>query len=223
MKLEQEFTIPVEIERAWEVLLDVERVAPCFPGASLTSVKGDIVAGAVKVKLGPVLLTYNGVAEFKEKDAENRRVAIDARGTDTKGNGSATAQVTATLHPAGPSSTTCSILTDLNITGRPAQFGRGMMLEIGNKILGQFSDNLADSLSAAQPQAVLAAPTEPNSSNSQQQANAPRSVAATHVAPKEAQALDLLAAARAAALKRLAPVAAVVVIAAAIITWWATH
>lgn len=148
MKLEQEFTIPVEVDRAWEVLLDVERIAPCFPGMSLTSVEGNVVNGSVKVKLGPVLLNYNGVAEFKEQDAANHRVLIDAKGADIKGGGNASAQVTATLHAVSTSSTRCSIVTDLNVTGRPAQFGRGMMLEVGNKVLGQFSANLAASLAA---------------------------------------------------------------------------
>ncbi|WP_433496717.1 SRPBCC family protein [Sphaerimonospora sp. CA-214678] len=221
MKLEQEFTIPVEAERAWEVLLDVERIAPCFPGASLTSVEGDSVAGSVKVKLGPVLLTYNGVARFEERDATNRRVVIAARGTDAKGNGNANAQVTATLQATGPSSTTCFLVTDLNVTGRPAQFGRGMMLEIGNKILGQFSTNLAASLAESELQPLAAGSEQANS------ASTPDAVSGTATpapgrGPKQAEAIDLIGAARGSVVKRVVP-AAVVVIAGALIVWWATR
>ncbi|WP_030908546.1 SRPBCC family protein [Streptosporangium amethystogenes] len=215
MKLEQEFTIPVEVDRAWEVLLDVERIAPCFPGMSLTSVEGNVVNGSVKVKLGPVLLNYNGVAEFKEQDAANHRVLIDAKGADVKGGGNASAQVTATLHAISASSTRCSIVTDLNVTGRPAQFGRGMMLEVGNKVLGQFSANLAASL-AAGDQPAPAQPAAPHLNS----AAAP--VAAVRPAPQPVEALDLLGAARGAALKRLAPVAIAGVAAIALIVWWST-
>ncbi|WP_283135211.1 SRPBCC family protein [Rhizohabitans arisaemae] len=218
MKLEQEFTIPVEVDRAWEVLLDVKRIAPCFPGASLTSFEDDTVAGSVKVKLGPVLLTYNGTARFEERDAENRQVRISAKGTDTKGNGSASAQVTAVLRESGPSTTTCSIVTDLNITGRPAQFGRGMMLEIGNKILGQFSANLAASLAEAdrQPEPVAAQAASAG-------ATRPAVPAASSAPPREAEALDLLSAARGSVLKRVAPVAIGAVVVAAIVIWWANR
>lgn len=159
MRLEQEFTIPTEVSRAWEVLLDVSRIAPCFPGATLTSFDGDTCAGNVKVKLGPVVLNYKGTARFAERDEAAWRVVIDAAGTDVKGNGTARAQVTARLHESEPGQTTCTLVTDLAITGRPAQFGRGMIVEIGNKILDRFAANLADSLRAADaPAAVTTAP-----------------------------------------------------------------
>lgn len=214
MKLEQEFTIPVEVERAWEVLLDVEQIAPCFPGATLTSVEGDSVTGSVKVKLGPVLLTYNGVAKFEERDAANRRVVIAAHGTAAKGNGNANAQVTASLEATGPSSTTCFLVTDLNVTGRPAQFGRGMMLEIGNKILGQFSANLAASLAESKPQPLATGSAQASTPDAVNGAAAPAR------APEQADAIDLLGAARGSVIKRVAPVAAVV-LAVALVVWWA--
>ncbi|MEV7006722.1 SRPBCC family protein [Streptosporangium sp. NPDC051022] len=228
MKLEQEFTIPVEVGRAWEVLLDVTRVAACFPGASLTSVEDDTLTGSVKVKLGPVLLTYSGVARFEERDAENRRVAIDARGTDTKGNGSASARVTATLHATGEASTTCSIVTDLNVTGRPAQFGRGMMLEIGNKVLGQFSANLAASLAESERQPVTA-PVGPAAelagsvTAAAGTADAARETQAPSAPPRETEALDLLDVARGSLVKRLVPVAVGVVVVAGVVIWWANR
>ena len=125
MQLEHSFTVPVGIEDAWNVLLDIERVAPCMPGAALGSVDGDNFTGTVKVKLGPVGLTYKGKASFVEKDAAAHRAVIDARGRDARGNGTANALVTATLEStAEGGSTTVNVVTDLNITGKPAQFGR---------------------------------------------------------------------------------------------------
>jgi carbon monoxide dehydrogenase subunit G len=220
MQLQQEFTIPVELERAWQVLLDVEQVAPCFPGAALSSVDGDTVRGTVKVKLGPILLTYDGVLEFVERDDDLHRVAMDARGTDTKGNGSATAHVTAHLSEAGPTTTTCALVTDLNVTGRPAQFGRGMMLEIGNKILGQFSDNLSESLKAPSvavtPEGTTTGPVSlPGSSTA---GDLPAPAAGSPIVENEP--LDLLSAARGAALKRLAPVVVAATGAVVLLVWW---
>ncbi len=145
MQLENSFTVPVPIDEAWRVLLDIERIAPCMPGAALDSVDGDDFTGRVKVKLGPINLTYQGKASFIEKDEAAHRAVIDARGKDQRGNGTAAAVVTATLAEAG-SSTRVDVLTDLNITGRPAQFGRGVMTDVGNKLLGQFADKLAAQL-----------------------------------------------------------------------------
>jgi carbon monoxide dehydrogenase subunit G len=145
VQLENSFTVPVPIDEAWRVLLDIERVAPCMPGAALDSVDGDDFTGRVKVKLGPINLTYQGKASFIEKDEAAHRAVIDARGKDQRGNGTAAATVTANLQPEG-SITRVNVLTDLNITGRPAQFGRGVMTDVGNKLLGQFADKLAAQL-----------------------------------------------------------------------------
>jgi carbon monoxide dehydrogenase subunit G len=145
VQLENSFTVPVPIDEAWRVLLDIERIAPCMPGAALDSVDGDNFTGRVKVKLGPINLTYQGKASFIEKDEAAHRAVIDARGKDQRGNGTAAAVVTATLAAEG-SSTRVDVLTDLNITGRPAQFGRGVMTDVGNKLLGQFADKLAAQL-----------------------------------------------------------------------------
>src|SRR5437879_11534788 len=113
-----------------------------MPGASLDSVDGDNFTGTVKVKLGPISLTYKGKASFIEKDAAAHRAVIDARGRDARGNGTATAKVTATLTEDG-SSTKVDVTTDLDITGKPAQFGRGVMVDVGNTLIGQFADCLA--------------------------------------------------------------------------------
>jgi carbon monoxide dehydrogenase subunit G len=145
VQLENSFTVPVPVDEAWRVLLDIERIAPCMPGAALDSVTGDDFTGRVKVKLGPINLTYQGKASFIEKDEANHKAVIDARGKDQRGNGTAAAVVTATLAPEG-SITRVNVLTDLNITGRPAQFGRGVMTDVGNKLLGQFADKLAAQL-----------------------------------------------------------------------------
>jgi carbon monoxide dehydrogenase subunit G len=149
VQLEHTFTVPVGIDEAWRVLLDIEQVAPCMPGASLDSVDGDDFTGTVKVKLGPISLTYKGKASFIEKDAAAHRAVIDARGRDARGNGTATAKVTATLTEEG-SSTKVDVTTDLDITGKPAQFGRGVMVDVGNKLIGQFADCLAGTLAGTQ-------------------------------------------------------------------------
>ena len=145
MQLENSFTVPVPVDEAWRVLLDIERIAPCMPGAALDSVDGDDFTGRVKVKLGPINLTYQGKASFIEKDEAAHKAVIDARGKDQRGNGTAAAVVTAKLKAEG-SITRVDVLTDLNITGRPAQFGRGVMTDVGNKLLGQFADKLAAQL-----------------------------------------------------------------------------
>ncbi|MPQ98937.1 carbon monoxide dehydrogenase [Modestobacter sp. I12A-02628] len=145
MQLENSFTVPLPIDEAWRVLLDIDRIAPCMPGAALDSVDGDDFTGRVKVKLGPINLTYAGKGSFIEKDEAAHRAVIDARGKDQRGNGTAAAIVTATLAAEG-TSTRVDVLTDLNITGRPAQFGRGVMTDVGNKLLGQFADKLAAQL-----------------------------------------------------------------------------
>ena len=145
MQLENSFTVPVPVDEAWRVLLDIERIAPCMPGAALDSVTGDDFTGRVKVKLGPINLTYQGKASFVEKDETAHKAVIDARGKDQRGNGTASATVTATLKSEG-ANTRVDVLTDLNITGKPAQFGRGVMTDVGNKLLGQFADKLAAQL-----------------------------------------------------------------------------
>jgi carbon monoxide dehydrogenase subunit G len=145
VQLENSFTVPVPIDEAWRVLLDIERIAPCMPGAALDSVDGDNFTGRVKVKLGPINLTYQGKASFIEKDEAAHKAVIDARGKDQRGNGTAAAVVTARLAAEG-AITRVDVLTDLNITGRPAQFGRGVMTDVGNKLLGQFADKLAAQL-----------------------------------------------------------------------------
>ena len=141
MKIEDSFRVEVPVEEAWKVLLDLERIAPCLPGAQLTEVEGDEYRGTVKIKVGPITAQYKGVAKIEEADEANRKVVLQAEGRDTRGQGNASATVTATLVPDGDG-TTVNIDTDLNITGKVAQFGRGVMADVSSKLLGQFADNL---------------------------------------------------------------------------------
>jgi len=149
VKLEHSFVVPADLDTVWAAVLDPERVAPCMPGASLSEVDGDAFKGTVKVKVGPISLQYKGSGEFLEKDEAARRVVIKASGKDTRGNGTASATVTVTLRAEG-SGTAGAVDTDLSITGKPAQFGRGLISEVGGKILDSFATCLASKLAPAQ-------------------------------------------------------------------------
>ncbi len=137
MDLTHEFTVPATIDETWTALNDIESVAGCFPGAVVTSVEGDTFQGSCKVKLGPIALVYNGTGTFIEKDEASHTMKIQARGKDKRGNGTAGADVVATLVEAG-SETAVKVVTELAITGKPAQFGRGVMQDVSDKLLGQF-------------------------------------------------------------------------------------
>ena len=128
------------------MLLDVERIAPCMPGATVDSFDGETIVGKVKVKVGPIQVTYAGTARFSVKDEAARRAVIEASAKEARGSGTAAATITAVLTDNGGSSTDVIVTTDLAITGKPAQFGRGVMAEVGNKLLGRFADCLADEL-----------------------------------------------------------------------------
>lgn len=143
MKLENEFTVPVPVEDAWKVLLDVERVAPCMPGATLLTVDGDDFTGTVKVKVGPIQVTYRGKARFASRDDATHTAVIEASGKEARGSGTAAATVTTSLYDNGDT-TRVRVETDLNITGRPAQFGRGVMSEVAAKLIDQFAACLAE-------------------------------------------------------------------------------
>jgi carbon monoxide dehydrogenase subunit G len=233
MQLEHSFVVPVGVDDAWTVLLDIERIAPCMPGAAIDSVDGDDFTGTVKVKLGPIGITYKGKASFVEKDAAIHRAVIDARGRDSRGSGTANAKITATLTADG-ASTTVHVVTDLDITGKAAQFGRGVMADVGNKLIGQFADCLAGKLAGAgaavaapPPSAVAdpvvaepaeaAEPAEPaERTEAAKPAPAPAAKAAPVPAPAAAAAraestvepINLVESAGPAVAKRLAPVVA---------------
>ncbi len=153
MELEHSFTIPVPPEQAWQVLLDVEQIAPCMPGATVDSVDGDVITGRIKVKVGPVALTYTGTGRFVERDDQARTVTLEASGKETRGAGTASAKVRSTLQDEG-GQTKVVVHTTLSVTGRPAQFGRGIMAEVGGRIIERFATNLAAQLAGG---SVLAA------------------------------------------------------------------
>jgi carbon monoxide dehydrogenase subunit G len=187
MKLENKFTVPAPVDTVWRALLDPERVAPCFPGATITSVDGDEFAGVVKVRLGPISLQYRGSGRFTETDEVAHRTVIEATGTASGGQSTAAATVTATLAENG-SGTAVTLATDLTITGKPAQFGRGMIEDVGGRIIGQFADCLATSLAPQEgPVPAAPAPSRP----------AP--------VPPVTEEIDLLDAASSAVAKRLVP------------------
>jgi carbon monoxide dehydrogenase subunit G len=138
MELTNEFTVGVPVDEAWKVLTDVERIAPCLPGAELQEVEGDEYRGVVKIKVGPITAQYKGTARFQEKDDANHKAVLRAEGRDTRGQGNASATITATLVPDGDG-TKVSVLTDLTITGKVAQFGRGVLGDVSAKLMDQFA------------------------------------------------------------------------------------
>jgi carbon monoxide dehydrogenase subunit G len=182
LQLEHSFTVPVGIDEAWKVLLDIEQVVTCMPGAALDTIDGDDFTGTVKVKLGPIALTYKGKASFVEKDEATHRAMISAQGRDARGNGTAAAKVSATLSDEG-GATKVDVVTDLDITGKPAQFGRGVMVDVGNKLIGQFADCLAGKLAGGGDPAA-AAPAEPSAVPAG--SSAPAKAAAKRVPAKKA-------------------------------------
>lgn len=166
MELVHDFTVPVPADRAFTLLTDVQKIAPCLPGAAVTSVDGDAFEGGMKIKLGPISMTFRGDGELVEKDAAAGRAVIAARGRDAKGNGGAEATVTATLAERD-GTTDVHVVTDLNVTGKAAQFGGGVMKDVSNRMLAQFATNLArliesdpgtDSGTDAAPSATTATP-----------------------------------------------------------------
>jgi carbon monoxide dehydrogenase subunit G len=222
VQLDHEFTVPVPAAAAWPVLMDVERIAPCMPGATVTKVEGRDVEGTVRVKVGPIVVTYGGTATFLEMDEAARRAVIEARGRETRGSGTANARVTTQLHEED-GKTRVTVSTDLSITGKPAQFGRGVMSDVGAKLLGQFADCLSTQLASvaggpdrvattpAEAAAAPAGPAMPAAPADAAARPAPASVLDARTAaasrPNE-DAIDLLGAAGVPVLKRLAPVLA---------------
>ena len=143
MELSNDFEGSAPIEKVWEVINDVELIAPCLPGAQLEEGGNDEYKGFVKVKVGPITAQYKGVAKFVEVDDSNHRVVIRGEGRDTRGAGNAAADITASLESV-PEGTRVNVVTDLKITGKVAQFGRGVMADISKKLMGQFADNLSE-------------------------------------------------------------------------------
>jgi uncharacterized protein len=153
MDLTHRFSVPAHIDEAWNAFNNLEGLAPCFPGATIDRIEGDEFTGSVKIKLGPVALVYNGSGRYVERNDADRRVVIEARGKDKRGNGTATAIVTASFAESGEQ-TDVEVLTDLAITGKPAQFGRGVISDVSDRLLDQFvacvSGRFTESLGATE-------------------------------------------------------------------------
>ncbi|MFI6320700.1 SRPBCC family protein [Nonomuraea sp. NPDC050556] len=201
MRFEHEFSVPVPVEQAWAALLDVERVAPCLPGATLDIVEGDEFTGRMKVKVGPITVTYRGTAGFEDVDKDTYSLKLKASGREARGSGTAEATVAAALAAEDDGGTRVRVETTFNVTGRPAQFGRGVMFEVGGKLIDRFAVNLAELL-AEEPQETerhLAAVPEPAADNH------PVGTLRTSRTPDE-EALDLMEIAGAPILKRAAPI-----------------
>ena len=226
MDLTNEFRVRVPVSEAWKVLTDVERIAPMLPGAQLQEVDGDEYRGIVKVKVGPITAQYKGQATFVEQDQQAGRVVLRASGRDTRGQGNATADITATMVPDGDG-TKVTVRTDLTVTGKVAQFGRGVLAEVSAKLIGQFVDALEADL--AQPgsgggtsPAPSSEPETPEpSTNGSATESSPAAAAATNgqatAGPRRIDApdnepVDLLALAGSSTLKRLAPIAGLAVV-----------
>jgi carbon monoxide dehydrogenase subunit G len=159
MELHHEFTVPVPVDDAWRALLDIERVAPCMPGATVEDYDGKTVTGSVKVKVGPITVTYKGTAVFEEQDESAHRMVLIASGRETRGQGTARATVTGAL-TGDDGGTAVSVRTDLTVTGRPAQFGRGVMAEVGDRLVGQFAKCLSERLAAPEGAAEAEQPAD---------------------------------------------------------------
>lgn len=230
MELTNQFVVSAPVEQAWSVLTDLERIAPCLPGAKLEGVEGDDYRGVVKVKVGPITAQYNGTASFVERDDSSYRAVLRAAGRDTRGQGNASATITAQLVPDGER-TRVEIRTDLTITGKVAQFGRGALAEVSEKLLAQFVENLESTVLGGAPEAVPPkqapsepappeqTPTEPASEPTRPQAAEP---AEPHVSAEEEsngrlqldqpepEPIDLLGVAGPSLLKRMLPMLGVV-------------
>ena len=216
MELNNEFEVNAPVDKAWAVLTDVEKIAPCLPGAQLQEVEGDEYRGIVKVKVGPIAVQYKGAATFVEKDDANHRAVLKAEGRDTKGAGNASALITAELHSVGDR-TKVSVNTDLTVTGKVAQFGRGVMADVSSKLMKQFADNLEQLIDSDQgADAVVAeaapAPEAPAASaaNSSSAAASSSSGGVRKIESADVKPVDLLDTAGSPVLKRLAPLVGVV-------------
>ena len=215
MELENSFIVPADIDTAWRTLLDVESITPCMPGATLVSFTGDAFVANVKVKLGPVTQTFKGEGVFLSKDEATHTAVIKASGQETKGGGTAAANITASLVAEGPNSTRANIVTDLTITGKIAQFGKGVIVDVSKKLIDQFAANLQQVITAqGATQAAAGAADEPSGS-------AP--VAPTPAPVQAADSIDLLGTAGTPVLKRALPVIIGIVVVAGIVWWIASR
>jgi carbon monoxide dehydrogenase subunit G len=216
MKIDNEFTVNVPVDEAWQVLTDLERIAPCMPGAQLTGREGDAFLGKVKVKVGPVISEFAGTASFIEKNDATHHAVIDAKGRDSRGAGNASAIITAQLRADGDQRTVVTVETDLKISGKLAQFGSGMIAEVSSKLLAQFVDSLEKQVMST-PETPTAPSTASVVAGSPSLADAPAVVAPVFRPTQEPEAVNLTQLAGGAVAKRLLPVVGFVIVVGIII------
>ena len=218
MELTNEFRVERPIDETWNVLTDVERIAPALPGAQLQEIEGDEYRGIVKVKVGPITAQYKGKATFVEKDDTNHKAVLRAEGRDTKGQGNASALITATLVPDAQG-TKVTVHTDLTVTGKVAQFGRGIMADVSTKLLNQFVEQLETTIlagnagEAVKPEAADAAKPDAPVAMATAEPEAPASPPNAEATPTirrldhpEPEPVDLVGSAGASVAKRVVPV-----------------
>ena len=215
MELENSFVVPADLATAWETLLDVEAITPCMPGATLTSFTGDEFAADVKVKLGPVLMTFGGAGRFLSKDPSTHTAVIEASGKEKKGAGMASARITARLIAEGPTTTRADIVTDLTVTGKAAQFGRGVMVDVSKNLIGQFARNLSEVIAAR----TVTSGSQASLQDAAETPSGPPTAAPVTTPVLDNAPMDLGNAALVPVLKRLIP-AVVIVVAAGALLWW---
>jgi uncharacterized protein len=210
MEIADSFRVSTPIADTWKVLLDIEGIAPCLPGAQLQEVEGDEYRGIVKVKVGPITAQYKGTATLAEVDEAGHRLVIDATGRDTRGQGNATASIVVTMLEEGDG-TRVDVVTDLAITGKVAQFGRGVLVDVSSKLMGQFVENLERDVLANQDSQQEAPPADGPAASTHERvaAGATESVPAPtelrRIESKEAEPIDLLEMAGGSAAARLVP------------------
>lgn len=217
MELEHNLSIDAPIADVWAALIDPAQVVACMPGATLGSVDGETFDGQIKVKIGPVALLYKGVGTYVEKDEAARKVGLEANAKDSRGNGTAKVGIAITLTEAD-GKTVGKVVTDLAVTGKPAQFGRGMLSDVGGKIIAQFAECLSNKLSAPEPEEDSSPATEPtarlaggSAGQDSTEASAAASPAPQAQQQDETEALDLMQYAGGSVAKRLAPIVAALV------------
>lgn len=203
MDLRHEFEVGVPMAEAWRILTDLERIAPCLPGAQLTEVEGDVYRGQVKVKVGPIIAQFKGQASFVSRDDTRYTATLKGEGRDAGGKGNASALITATLESIDESRTKCVVTTDLTISGKVAQFGRGALADVSDKLLAQFTENL-NALIASAPSVQTVTTSTPSTG--------PRHIESAEVAP-----LDLLDTAGSTIMKRVVPLVVALVAVAVVL------
>ena len=215
--MENEFTVEATVEQAWETLLDLEKITPCLPGAALEEESGDEYRGTMTIRLGPVTQKYNGTVSFEEKNEESHRAVLKADGKDARGQGTASATITSTLSEED-GGTKVHVETDMHLTGKAAQFGRGVQQEVATKLINQFAECLEKEIMGENTREEPEQPAEPESAEADAEAahDSTESAAEEEEKPKrriieqdhEVEPLDLGEASRDAVLKRVVPLAA---------------